>query len=511
MIRLFFFFAAILALGLGFAWFADRPGDVSLVWQGTRYETSLMVVVVSVTALVAAVMFTWWTISTILRSPQLMRRFFRNRRRDRGYYALSHGLLAASSGDVATARRLTKESRKLLGSEALVDLLEVQTSLLEGNREAARDRLETMLEDDDTKLAGLHGLYLEADREGAHEAARHFAEQANEKQPSLVWASAAMLKYRSAEGDWVGAQRTLENLRSAGGSDKARSDRLRAVLLTGQAMAELAATPDKASKTAQAALKLAGDLSPAAVIASDALVRLNDPRRAARVLEDCWKKNPHPETAAAYVYLKAGETAADRLERAKKLKALAPDSTDAELALAEAAILARDWQTARHSLEAVMHARPTQRACMMMADLEEGESGDKGRTRHWLSAALRAPRDALWMDGVFASEKWMPYSPHSGRLDAFEWRSPPALLGAPILHPAEDEAQEETPLAVAEMNGDGVITVTEVSADAQPETASADANGEAREARPALGVDRLPDDPGVDPREREDKQGFRLF
>ncbi|MEZ5800166.1 MAG: heme biosynthesis HemY N-terminal domain-containing protein [Nitratireductor sp.] len=89
MFRLIIFLLLVLALGFGFAWFADRPGMVSLVWEGTRYETSLMVALAAFVAIVVAIMVTWWIVSLVLRSPLLMRRFFRNRRRDRGYHALS--------------------------------------------------------------------------------------------------------------------------------------------------------------------------------------------------------------------------------------------------------------------------------------------------------------------------------------------------------------------------------------------------------------------------------------
>ena len=50
MIRIILFLIVVGALSLGVAWFADRPGDVVVTWQGMRIETSLMVMAAAVLA-----------------------------------------------------------------------------------------------------------------------------------------------------------------------------------------------------------------------------------------------------------------------------------------------------------------------------------------------------------------------------------------------------------------------------------------------------------------------------
>ncbi|MEC9343979.1 MAG: heme biosynthesis HemY N-terminal domain-containing protein, partial [Pseudomonadota bacterium] len=344
MIRLIVFLILVTALGFAFAWVADRPGEISLVWQGMRYQTSLMVAVAAFVALVVAIMLAWWAVMTVLRSPTIMRRFLRDRRRDRGYSALSRGLIAAGSGDPHNARRLAQDSRKLLGSEPLVELLDAQTLLLEGEHGKARERFEAMREDDGTKLVALRGLYLEAEREGAREAARHYAKEAVEAAPSLAWAGNARLRHLSADGDWPGALAALETMRAAGTLDKAEAARKRAVLLTAEAMSELRAEPEKAARLAREAHRLAVDLVPAAVTAATALVRSGELRKAAGILEATWKKAPHPDIADAYVHLRSGDSVRDRLKRARKLAGMQPDHVESRFAVAEAAVAATEWK-----------------------------------------------------------------------------------------------------------------------------------------------------------------------
>ena len=46
-----------------------------------------------------------------------------------------------------------------------------------------------------------------------------------------------------------------------------------------------------------------------------------------------------------------------------------------------------------------------------------------------MARALRAPRDPAWTADGYVSDRWMPVSPVSGRLDAFQWKVPLAELG----------------------------------------------------------------------------------
>ncbi len=212
MLRVLSYVILVFVLGAGFAWLAERPGDMVVTFNGYRYEVSLMVAAVLVVALVAAVMIVWWLLRSIWNSPTTVARYFRVRRRDRGYQALSTGMIAAGAGDAALARKKNREAMKLISAdqEPLLNLLDAQASLLEGDRQAAREKFEAMLDDPEMRLLGLHGLYLEANRLGEHEAARHYAGRAVEIAPQLGWAAEATLERRCAEGDWDGALKLLD-------------------------------------------------------------------------------------------------------------------------------------------------------------------------------------------------------------------------------------------------------------------------------------------------------------
>ncbi|MDW5317874.1 heme biosynthesis protein HemY [Rhizobium sp. PL01] len=442
MIRILFYVLIVLALGAGFAWLADRPGELSLIWQGQRIEMSLMVAATLLASLVAAILLVVWFIRVVWLSPHSISRYFRARKRDRGYQALSTGLIAAGAGDSALARKMTARTHALLSAdqEPLIHLLEAQTALIEGKYDDARKKFELMADDPETRELGLRGLYLEAKRLGANEAARQYAERAADKAPHLPWATLAALDYRSQTGQWDEAIRLLDQSRTAHVIERKEADRKKAVLLTARAAEKLESDPKGARDDAQAALKLAEDLVPAGLIAAKALFREDNLRKGAAILEKLWKQDPHPEVAKLYVRARSGDSATDRLKRANKLEALRPNNPVALAAVAEAALEARELPLARSKAEAAARIQPSESIFLLLADIEEADTNDDGRIRHWMNQALKSPRDPAWTaDGVTAPE-WLPVSPVSGRLDAFEWKQPVAQIAGPIEDGTPDSA-----------------------------------------------------------------------
>jgi HemY protein len=431
-IRVLLFLAAVALAAFGVVWIADRPGDIAIVWQGYRIETSIMVAFVAIAVVCLLVVIVWSILRTILRSPDLIAMFMSQRRGVRGYLAISRGLVAVGAGDAAAARRAAGEAAKIAPGEPLALLLNAQVAQLSGDRAAAEDAFRAMAERDDTKLLGLRGLYVEAQRRKDGVAARAYAEEAANAAPALGWAGQAALEFRCAAGDWSAALTALDRNSRYRLIDKTEYKRQRALLLTARALAAEASERDRARQLALDALKLAPDLVPAAALAGRLLGDAGELRRASRIVEKAWAINPHPDLADTYAHLRPGDAARERLARVQSLALKAPGDGSAHiesaLAVARAALEAQEFTAARDAMRPLLKA-PTQRVAMLMAEIERAESGDEGRTREWMARALRAPRDPAWTADGFVSDRWMPVSPVSGRLDAFQWKVPLAELG----------------------------------------------------------------------------------
>jgi len=533
MIRILAFLVVVFALGLGFAWLADRPGDMVVTFSGYQYQVSLMVAAVAVVAVVAAVMIAWWLVKSVWNSPYAIARHFRVRRRDRGYQALSTGMIAAGAGDAALARKKTKEAAKLIRSdqEPLIHLLDAQASLLEGDHEAARGKFEAMLDDPEMRLLGLRGLYLEAERLGDRNAARHYAGRAAQAAPQLAWAAESTLEELTQRGDWDGALKLVGAQKSTRQIEHEAANNRRAVLLTAKAQSLFDSDPDAARAAAVEANRLRPGFAPAATIAARALFRQNDVRKGSKILEAAWKAEPHPEIAELYTHARPGDAVQDRLNRAKKLQDMAKNNAESAMAVARAALDAQDFATARREAEAAIRIDRREGAHLLLADIEEAETGDQGKVRQLLSKAVRAPRDPAWVADGVVSERWAPVSPVTGRLDAFEWRAPAERLGQ-LIDSGEDEPGIDAPALVAPVSA--AASSGAVHSALSPKAVDNDRQGAAEDIiapvtaaeQAAVAVDsetvepsaepmRLPDDPGIDPDDAEQDvksaNRFRLF
>jgi HemY protein len=509
MVRLLLSLALLCLAALGLTWFVDQPSLLTLDLPGYHVETSLTYAIIGVIALAILIAFLWGIIVYVFRIPSRISLAKQARRRDKGFAALSHGMVAVGAGDVRAANRHAAEAHRLIGAEPLTRLLRAQAAQLSGDRAGAERAFTDMLDGSHTHALGLRGLHVEARRRGDHEAALEYAAQAH-KHAALPWAGQAVLDDRAARGDWAGALAAMEANAAAKLIDKPTANRLRAVLKTAIAEERAQREPQSALALAQEATRLAPGLVPAAALNGRLTAASGDYRRASRILETAYEKSPHPDLAAAYVRMRPGDSAADRLARARALSRLAPNDPESRLTVARAALEARDFASARAAMAPLLESeassgRPSVRACLLMADLEETQ-GTTGAVREWLARAARAPRDRAWIADGFVSDRWAPASP-SGKLDAFVWQIPAERLSAPEeLPPVSTPQVEPPPAAIVEADpplaiGSAAPSIVEaVTVAEKPNLAAA----------PSAPPRQPPDDPGAPPSAPK-RNGFKLF
>jgi HemY protein len=489
MIRVIQFLLAAAVLAAGFVWFADRPGDVAVTWMGYRFETSVLVAALAIIALVFVLVLLWAIVRGILRSPEQVSLFFRHRRAIKGYLAITRGLIAVGAGDLRSARKSADDAARLSPGEPLALLLTAQSAQMAGDRSGAERAFREMTRRDDTKVLGLRGLYIEAQRRDDPDAARLAAEEAGKASPAPAWAGQAVLDYRCAAADWAGALAALDLMKGA--LEKADYRRKRAVLLTARALALEEIDRDAARSAVLEAVKLAPDLVPAAALAGRRLAEAGETRKSRKILERAWTINPHPDIAEAYANLRLGDSARERLTRMQKLAAMVPGQLEGALAVAHAALEAREFSVARAALAPYLSA-PTRRVATLMAEIEESEHGDEGRVREWMGRAMRAAGDPVWTADGVVSERWLPVSPN-GRLDGFAWKLPLAEIGVtrlaievvpPPLRPAAEWIEVAPPVPQAKPE--------------PPPRKSAKSAAKPKPVEPVIPLVHAPDDPGPD-------------
>src|SRR5215469_5889295 len=427
MIRLVLYFLLIAAAAWGFSWIADRPGNLTVEWLGYDIRTSVFIGIVALALFIAAFSLAVWLGILTWTAPKRIARRVRRRREHIGQEAVRRGIFAAGAGDKLAAAKARAIAKKHVPAEPLALLLEAQSAQLNDDPIASRQAFERMLDKPEMVELGLRGLFIEAKKAGQAEAAKQFAERALAANPALSWPSSALFDIQCREGDWRSALRTLGVAKQHHHIAKAEAGRRRALLLT-QLAIELEDTQQgKALAYAQEAIELSPSLTPAAAVAGRVLASQGNSARAAKLLTRAWQTAQHPEIALIYAHVRTGDSPRDRLARVKALIASGPASLEGDIAVAVAAIEAKEWATARLALEPYLGNTPPARVCRLMARIEAGQNRDLGRAREWLAKAGRGSPDPVWVapDGT-ASPEWHAVSRASGALGVFEWKTPPA-------------------------------------------------------------------------------------
>jgi HemY protein len=181
----------------------------------------------------------------------------------------------------------------------------------------------------------------------------------------------------------------------------------------------------------------------------------------------------------------------------EKLAGLVPGQLEGALAVARAALDAREFAAARAALAPYVSA-PTQRVATLMAEIEESEHGDQGRVREWMARAVRSAGDPAWTADGTVSEHWRPLSPN-GRLDGYVWKVPLAEIGMtrPVIEmPLVKVSVEPTAVARSMTEPDNKPAVRKsAKSTAKPAPKSA---SKIKPVEPVIPLVHAPDDPGPD-------------
>lgn len=429
MVRLILFLVIAIALAWGVVWIADNPGQMSLEWGGWRVDTSAGVLgmAVLVFAVAVALFYRLWLFLT--RAPGRIGDALKERRSQKGYKALTKGMVAVAAGDAEEAKRQVGKADGLLGEPPLTLLLKAQAAQLNGDEGAAESFFTAMLDDPEMEFLGLRGLLNQATKRGDDAGALELAHRAQALNPKSAWLADTVFQLEAQAGSWLAADEALKRVGKLTDLSKRDVCHRHAVALLGQSVeAETAGDAQGAIKFAQKAVNEDLSLIPAAAHLSRLLLANATARKAKNVIEKAWSIQPHPDLVAMYFTAANAGDSLKKVAAAQKLLDLKPGAPDGHIAVAVAALEAQLWGQARTHLQAAMDGgRETRTVLTLMARLEEEDRGDKDAARTWLARAATAVADPAWVCGHcgHVDAHWTPHCPKCQTFDSLAWATPP--------------------------------------------------------------------------------------
>lgn len=453
MIRAMWFLVKLGLLVYAIGWLAARPGWMTVDWLGYRFELAVGFVAAVLLVFMLAVIFIdrIWRGFTAL--PATLRRYRYTVRREKGYRALTSGLVAVAAGDPAGAERSARKAEALIPKTPLTKLLVAQTALLSGNVPKARREFTDLLDDGEAAFFGLRGLLSQTLKEGSYAEAQDLIRKAEKLQPKRSWVVRTRFEIETRNKSWPEALEVLKKAEKMRIYDARTARHHRQAILTAQAMEnEKQGFLTIAAKQAARAAALDYSFAPASLLLGDVYSRLGKTRAAQKTLERAWKAQPHPDIAALWMRLmpqprkeaSVYDTGRDAYQWARRLSDLNPQHTASQRLAGHYALEASLWKEARERLVAANDFRA-------LARLERAETGNEAKAREWLEHAGDYPPDARWICtscGHIAAA-WSALCPHCMAFDAFGWSIPQSDAHAPRLAPALPDNDIIAPPAAA--------------------------------------------------------------
>ena len=395
MIRGLFFLVKIALISALAFFLASQPGQVTVTWQDWRLDTSVGIMLVMLVALSLLLTFGYNLWRSVRAAPTKFKNSRSLTRREKGYRALTQGLVAVAAGDRLEARKQSRKANALLDDPPLTMLLSAQAAQLNGDDQAATRFFESMLDQPDAAFLGVRGLMMQAVKSGNQQEALKLAKKAYALRPDTPWVLKELVELQSNAGDWDGAVKTInEAIKTKAISDEDGRERKAQLLMEQCRSARDDGRNDQALKLAAQAQKLSPDLTVAITTQARLLAESGKIRKAEKLIEDAWKRVPGPVLAKTYRDIAADQDPLNQVKRFEHLLAQKPGSPESHIALARVALDAGLWGEARNHLNQLGEEAVTPKVCHMMAELEEREHGNMSEARRWLNRAVYAEEAA---------------------------------------------------------------------------------------------------------------------
>ena len=462
-IKIVVFIALVAAATLGASYLLELEGGVRIVMAGLEINLTPLKTVMALVALVLAI-WLFMKLAGILVAvlkfingdETALSRYFDRNRQEKGYRALSEGMLALASGEGDVAMNKAARAEKYLRKPALTNLITAQAAEMSGDRRKAEEVYKRLLQNDKTRFVGVRGILRQKLADGDTETALKLAQTAFALKPRHAEVQDTLLELQAQKSDWKGARETLNAKLKYGNLPRDVHKRRDAVLALSEARDVLdEGKTIEAREAAIEANRLSPDLIPAAVLAAHGYIEQGNKRNALRVLNKAWVVRPHPDLAATFAAIEPDETPQERLKRFAKLLKVHPENRETKLLKAELNIAAEDFPGARRALGDLAEVEPDARSLTIMAAIERGEGSSDAVVKGWLARALSAPRGPQWVCDKchHIHAEWVPSCENCQSFDTLSWTAPPnttmttptGLEMLPLIVGALDDPEPDTP------------------------------------------------------------------
>ena len=181
---------------------------------------------------------------------------------------------------------------------------------------------------------------------------------------------------------------------------------------------------EESLKYMQKALKFRKNFPPYIKLYINLLIQNKNYNLAKKFIKKAWNELPHAEYKESILSL-AAHLEIEMSELVKYIAGASYKNEESIILMVEAFVESKKWDDARNQIKDLLDVRPKKEVCLLMAKIEEGDSGDVQKINAWTQRAKDGAANNIWICTISkkSQQTWSSVS-EAGYFNSLEWRQP---------------------------------------------------------------------------------------
>ena len=429
MLRFLYIFFQFLILLIIVSWAIQYSKSVSFVFRDITITTSTSVLIISLLIVIIICLLVQRFIFFLKQSKQKYK-FYRERLVfDKGHNAFVQGMVALANRDFKKVIFESKNANKYLKDKSLSLLLTSETMKIEKKFDQLNDIYEEMLNSPNMKLLGLRGLMEQNLRAQDYHHAFLYGEKLFHLNPKIDKLYETLINIIGKTNNWQKLIYLSNQSLKYKIIDKKTYVENKSIAYFEIAKIKHKSFEQESIGLMEKALRLKENFAPFVNFYIQLLINANRLEKAKKVLKKTWSAFPHPHLKQ-HIQVLAKALKISYLELAKHIISNAKDNYETHILLAECYIEKQNWEDARNQIKYLLDHKPPKEICLLMAKIEESDSGDPQKINAWISRSNFGKLSKIWICHISGRSQiqWTSVS-KDGYFNSLEWKYPNNISG----------------------------------------------------------------------------------
>ena len=345
--------------------------------------------------------------------------------KEKGYNAFVSGIIALANKDYKRAILESKKiSNHLDDNPSLVLLLKSEIFKVEKKYDELSVVYENMSKNKHTENLGYRGMMEQYLRAQDYHHAFIYGERLFNNNPFIEKIYDTLVSIIAKTNNWQQLLIISDRAFSKKIIDKKIYEENKSIGFFEIAKIKQLSEIEESLKYMQKALKFRKNFPPYIKLYINLLIQNKNYNLAKKSIKKAWNELPHAEYKESMLSLVA-HLEIEMSELVKYIAGASYKNEESIILMVETFVESKKWDDARNQIKDLLDVRPKKEVCLLMAKIEEGDSGDVQKINAWTQRAKDGAANNIWICTISkkSQQTWSSVS-EAGYFNSLEWRQP---------------------------------------------------------------------------------------